>query len=315
MSNFTMFDDIYPVFEDYQYKPYFYYMDIFSKKELNFNVNLYFSNYIHNLFSKNKLIVKNDSDIKGVAFWAPLDWDSKQIGMNVATINIVHGRTQDILKELVDCVLSSCRQLNFNYVTIRTQSDNYPLIHSSEESGFILLDTLLTFSYDMRQLTNSPSEENIRPAQASDIPFLKNIARSAFRHDRFHADPLIKKDRADELHGVWVENSCKGVAADVVLVSEYNGELAGFITCKIDVNSREFLNKSIGSIVLIATSQNYKRQGIASSLLKGAMQWFKSKAVDFVEVGTQTNNIAAARLYLSNGFKLVNSTITLRKHI
>jgi ribosomal protein S18 acetylase RimI-like enzyme len=51
------------------------------------------------------------------------------------------------------------------------------------------------------------------------------------------------------------------------------------------------------------------------AITRGALDWFRDQGVDIVEVGTQLSNIPASRLYESCGFRLVASSLSLRKWI
>jgi ribosomal protein S18 acetylase RimI-like enzyme len=54
---------------------------------------------------------------------------------------------------------------------------------------------------------------------------------------------------------------------------------------------------------------------VAKALTYSALDWFRDQGVDIVEVGTQLRNIAASRLYESCGFRLVASSLSLRRWI
>ena len=65
----------------------------------------------------------------------------------------------------------------------------------------------------------------------------------------------------------------------------------------------------------MATALDARGRGIAKATTYGALDWFREQGVDIVEVGTQLRNIPASRLYEACGFRLVASSLSLRKWI
>jgi GNAT superfamily N-acetyltransferase len=218
---------------------------------------------------------------------------------------------------LLHVILQSCTAQGIQYLITRMDASDLSGLHVLEQAGFITLDGLLTFA---RALTDYPFGEphpgmHIRLATTADSEATADLARYAYVYDRFHSDPVIPPERANELHAVWGRNSCTGQAVDAVVLAEDGEDLLGFVTCKLQRDTKEHLGQMIGTIVLVATARKARGVGIGRAMTLAALDWFHRHGVGIVEVSTQFRNIPASRLYESCAFRLVGSSITLRKFL
>lgn len=247
-----------------------------------------------------------------------LAWDTEVLRFSVARITWWLGALgpsglrwrQQLLRWAID----ESRKRGERYLLIRLPAADIEGIHQLEASGFRLVDGVLTFGCDLSQLR--PEEEQsvdglrISATTAADVPALEETAAASFRIDRFHSDPFIGQERADELHRQWVRSSCQGFA-DCVLVA-YDGDPIGFTTLKLDSVASSVAGVGIGLVVLVAVAPSSRRRGVARQLTLASLAWFRATGCSWVEVGTQLANIRASRVYESAGFSLVGSSLTFR---
>ena len=310
-----------PLLEGYPFKPYSHYIHRVRESALQqfflARVKASIKGSVHSAFW-----IPGLNDASGLVTWTPLAWDSQQLGVGAGRLDylIASGNYEDqyaIKEALLTAVLEACADQGIRYLTARFHASDLSSIHLLERHGFVAVDGILTFSLDIRDTRwPSPTEDlGIRLSQPEDIEQIKAIARSSYVYSRFHSDPRIPKAVADELHAVWLENSCLGKAADVVVVAAENGRILGFVTCKIVRQTTQHLGFTIGTIVLVATAADARGRGVAKATTYGALDWFREQGGDIVEVGTQLRNIPASRLYEACGFRLVTSSLSLRKWI
>jgi len=310
-----------PLLRSYPFKPYAYYSPRVGEEALQqlflARVEASIKSSVHSVWW-----VPGSGSAQGLALWTPLAWDSQQLGVGAGRLDYLialgdYPNQYAIKETLLREVLKSCYDQGIQHFTARVHASDLSTFHLLEQYGFITVDGILTFSFEITDAywPSPPAGLEIRLAGPEDIEQIKAIARSSYIYDRFHSDPCIPKAVADELHAVWLENSCLGKAADAVVVAAENGRILGYVTCKVDRQTTEYLGLTIGTIVLVATDADARGRGVAKALTYSALDWFRDQGVDIVEVGTQLRNIPASRLYESCGFRLVASSLSLRRWI
>jgi len=332
------FEACIPLLKACPFKPYAHYAHRLGKEALQqFFVARVAANLKHDAHSA--LWLPGPDGARGLAGWTRLAWDTQQLGVGAGRLDylIASGDYEDqyTAKEvLLTAVLEACADQGIRHLTTRVHASDLSSIYLLEQHGFITVDGILTFSLELsprrhedttqtNKKAKNPlclsafvvpdTEFEVRLSRLEDIEQIKAIARSSYVYDRFHSDPRIPKTVADELHAVWLENSCLGVAADAVVVAAENGRILGYVTCKIDHQTTQHLGLTIGTIVLVATAADARGRGVAKATTYGVLDWFREQGVDIVEVGTQLRNMPASRLYEACGFRLVASSISLRK--
>lgn len=265
-------------------------------------------------------IARMGHSVLGLTSLTELEWDSRQIGMYAARIDYLvaagsYREQYQIKQNLIATALKHGAKRDIQHFSARLDASDLSGLHALEQAGFITVDCLLTFALDVNSAPATDVAEgiNIRLATGADSEATAELARKAYIYDRFHADPAVPADKADELHAEWLRDSCAGRAVDAVILAEDEKGLAGFVTCKLQRDTASHLGKLIGTIVLVATARRARGRGIARATTLAALEWFRAQSVEIVEVGTQLRNIPASRVYQSCGFRLVGSSISLRK--
>ena len=119
---------------------------------------------------------------------------------------------------------------------------------------------------------------------------LLSLAILSGHHSRFKKDTRLSSNFI-RLYTLWVENSLKGLIADMVLVHMIDFDIKGFLTLQDESNYVQ--------IGLIAVDPKYWGKGIGSSLLNSIAYMYPNKEI---LVSTQKENKGAAALYEKNGF-------------
>lgn len=166
-----------------------------------------------------------------------------------------------------------------------------------EPHGFRRVETLVTFE---GELPAGPAPSHVRRATTGDANAVASIAHSAFRTDRWHADPLIPDDRADEFKAAWARNDTTGRADAVLLAYAADGAVAGF--------NAILLRGDVAVIDLIAVAPGHQGHGMGRALIQGMGAFLPSARS--VRVGTQAANAASLKLYASFGWREVSRADT-----
>ena len=219
------------------------------------------------------------------------------------------------LHSLLQSTTQEARSAGFKQLMCRAQPRETALIRALEESGWRLVDTLVTLRLDLRhQRQPEPAvwgetkakEPEIRQAQTNDVETLMQIAREAFADreiwlDRFHADPKIPSPLADELYAQWVKNSvtpdspADSKADRTFVATVRNGTVAGFLTCLRGNGSEP------GKVLLNAVAKLYRGQGVYGHLVRKSLDWFREQGNTFVTVRTSITSLAVQKTWIRLG--------------
>jgi dTDP-4-amino-4,6-dideoxy-D-galactose acyltransferase len=263
-------------------------------------------------------ITRNSEGMLGCACWRHLAWDSGQLGMPAARLDLLvsAGGFEEATERksaLLKTVVEECLARGVRYLTARVGASDLSTIRALTGEHFDLLDGLLTFSLKLREAGLRPVDKDleIRLYRPPDLDGLLAITRSAYTCDRFHVDRALAPGVADRVYESWVRRSCSGQEADAVMVTTRQGKVLAFATCKLRRDSNA--GASAGTIGLVATAEEARGRGIGSATLEGAIGWFRQQGVEVVEVGTQMQNVGACRLYEHAGFRMVRMSLTFRR--
>src|SRR5215471_2145184 len=156
-----------------------------------------------------------------------LPWDSDFFGYRI-------GRTvaERLTEQELQSVRNWCRDERIDCLYFLADPADEKGLGRLETEGFQLLDERMTLkrSGEPSSRELEPSRALVRPDLDSDLAGLKEIARRSHRNTRFWKDGHFSPARCEALYERWIENSCAG-QAERVLVAEWEGQPAGYITC------------------------------------------------------------------------------------
>lgn len=254
-----------------------------------------------NIFSKPDgfIVAEENGDIVGLLHIEKQDWDSNHFGLNFAKINFINAKGDYSEKcSIIKKLLKKVDGLKYDYVFLRWDTKDLPVIHSLEDTGYRFIINSVTLIHTLKKLDNLNSPINVRTCRNEDAPQLEDLARNSFTFDRFHADPELDKEKCDSLHSEWAKNCCKGGLADKIFITEISGRIAGFSACKIDKDNK------IGTFVLLGVSPDFRNKGVGAILLNATLDFLKNNNTTLVELRTELTNHPAVNLYQQLGFKI-----------
>jgi len=225
-----------------------------------------------------------------------LPWDTDFFGCRIARVN---GDT--LKRESTMQIDSWCRKNNVRGLYFLSRADDQSTIETAEHHGFRLVDIRVTFEREMMNLSAPnlaapPAGICVRPVQRHDLPVLQAMARTGYSDTRFFSDGHFPRHRAEELYSTWITLEIQGRAQSVWVATSADNQPWGYISCHLDSTRRE------GQISLVGVSREARGKGIGKSLVRTAIDWYRSQDTQRVTVVTQGKNRAAQRLYQQCGF-------------
>jgi dTDP-4-amino-4,6-dideoxy-D-galactose acyltransferase len=220
-----------------------------------------------------------------------LDWDSSHFGIRIGRVLPIRV-DEKLFKEAL--TWADLQSIDCMYVLV--DSNDAATIRLASEFGWRMVDVRVTLGTELP--TVAKSHPPMRPANAWDIPYLKQLAMRSHKDSRFYTDGNFRATACDELFAIWIERSVLDRDfAGAVFVPELEGNKpAGYITCAI--------KQGVGDIGLIAIDPDARRTGLATRLLEEAARWFSEQGAQRVSVVTHGCNIPALRMYERYGFTI-----------
>lgn len=260
--------------------------------------------------------------VVGVIKWSFLDWDTEVLEYPCARIDMLmclgdRVRRVESTRTLLKQCSTAAAQVGVRYLSIRIPAESLPEAHALQGEGFLLVDCVqsLVRSLHDGSAIDGAGVADVYPLQPQQAESVVEVARSAFRFDRFHSDPVFTSEQADRLHAAWARSCCEGIAADTVLVAQHGNKIQGFLSFKWEAHDPAIGGQRLATIVLLATAPGHTSRGIGSQLINRCLLSIRQQNADAVRVGTQIQNSRALRLYQKCGFRSVTSSFTFRKKL
>lgn len=235
------------------------------------------------------------TETKNNGFLRPDAWLTSLIGKNAYHANTGQGAIDnDYLKKL-----------GTSFIDVKIDTRDSEELHKFQQAGFRLADTNVQFTKP-NIWTEPQFDANVRHAVASDEEFVRNIASTVFKSNRFLRDPEFTRATASKIKDEWVGNFFKGKRGDAMLIAEYNEQVAGFMILLYDAAKDETI------FDLMGVDLKFQGKGLAKQLLKSSETVFNT---NMIRVGTQLSNPATIHIYHNLGFIYESANYSLHLHI
>lgn len=239
-----------------------------------------------------------------------LEFDSKLFGLKMGRITELSLGDIDLkrVSSFMNQVMCEVARLGFEHIIYKSPVENHKTnqLLSSLQNIIIVNGSIYFKRHIQRNIVEIYSDYgNVRHAEKNDEEQLVDLTADIFSDGtRFHVDDMLDKKDAVELHKMWIRNIINS-PQKLVLVSEYDGRLIGYVTVNIDSNDNN------GYIELIGVRSTRQRMGYAGNLLKCLFE-IMAGSIESMSVDTEMDNYAAIGLYQKNKFKLIGCTYNFR---
>jgi len=229
--------------------------------------------------------------------------DSERFGVRIARAHVV----SDNLSRALDF----CAVEQIDLLIARCATSDLVAAQSMETKGFLLMDTLVYYSFDLtkKMIPVDTGEFLVRRLLPGDEAEIPKVASAAFKGymGHYHADRRLDSGQCDEAYRSWAERSCTtGKASDEVLVAEIGGKVAGFATLRL--NSPEEVEG-----LLFAVAPGSQGKGICRLFMIRSLQWCRAQGAKRMVISTQVTNVSMQKVWCRTGFEPSHSFYTFHK--
>jgi hypothetical protein len=253
----------------------------------------------------------------GLAVVADQAWETRALGRRMRGIRYLAASGEPseraaILERLLDDVVRHAEEQDAECLVHRSYADDAPAIHVLERRGFLLVDTLLDYVFDLPRdelpvPSPLPPDVRVRPATREDVDGLLEVSRRAFavHSGRFHSDERIPRASAVRIYEEWIRSCVEGWA-DWVLAAEFHGAIVGYsawkkpseIECRYGIGLGHY---SIGAVV-----PEQAARGLFRALTLEGMRLLAGHA-QRIEGPTHAANFPVQRAYVALGWRVADA--------
>jgi ribosomal protein S18 acetylase RimI-like enzyme len=232
----------------------------------------------------------------------PCAWDTEFFGFSFARVKNLYVR--EPLPEKTRLAAYLC-EAHYRFADVRVGATHSGIVDLLLNAGFRRVEEMAIFT-----LPNAvPSrEEAVTPAQPGDREHICRLAAESFSTARFFQDARFPRDKVTAFYAQLAEHFLGH--GDLTVVLRTDKQFAGFALGTTDPELSKLTGRRIGYLWLVAVAPGFRGKGFGLRLLHGFHHYFAQYA-EVIEVGTQTVNEAALRLYRKYGCRNVAGAFTL----
>lgn len=221
-----------------------------------------------------------------------LEWDTDYFGKKSCRIDMKENiNSKDIVNiekiinkyEFVTITNSKGNSFNNNY--IGSNLNAFLTDVNVQLRKNILVTPIAKYEQNIEVINNKPYNEQ-----------LLNLVAGIFKNSRFLNDKNINIEKANGIYKSWVKNSFNK-NEKFFITYKLKGEIIAFILFS-EKNSLEL------TIELICVDDEFAGNGIGKKLMRKLDSYAMENGYNFINVGTQVENINALNFYITFGYRI-----------
>jgi ribosomal protein S18 acetylase RimI-like enzyme len=263
--------------------------------------------------------------INGFIVYNDSPWDSQITRRRIGNIKHLAVATDDhaateILQELIDELTRTLGKRETQCVACRVQSSELAAIHALEQSGFLLMDTLLDFVFDFslvptEQTSRAQRDKRLktRRAEPADMSALMAISERAFAgyFGRYHADSRIPRSTATKIYSEWLRSAFAGWA-DWILVAEFDDQIVGHSVWRKILERQDANSRGVASCDLLVVDPEFQGRRLGKALVRDGMEISRDFA-RYLVTPLHVCNYSVQRTFQNLGWRIAGARHSFHK--
>jgi predicted N-acetyltransferase YhbS len=264
-------------------------------------------------------------NINGLLIYNDSPWDSQITRTRIGNIKHLAVATDDhaateMLQELIDELTRTLGKRETQCVACRVQSSELAAIHALEQSGFLLMDTLLDFVFDFslvptEQINRAQRDKRLktRRAEPADMSALMAISERAFAgyFGRYHADSRIPRSTATRIYSEWLRSAFAGWA-DWILVAEFDNKIVGHSVWRKILERQDANSRGVASCDLLVVDPEFQGRRLGAALVRDGMEISRDFA-QYLVTPLHVCNYSVQRTFQNLGWRLAGARHSFHK--
>lgn len=257
-------------------------------------------------------------DVAGVLIGRCSDWDSNHFGYGVAVIDYVllagsdYGQDLKVAELLVSHFVKWCLDRQIRFISVRLSSLQLAAIHALEQIGFRYIESYVANVYDLSHLgSQADGLPQLRLALPAEQDVMLRYSPGAFATQRFHADPNIDPEKADDLYRKWILSAFSDPQREI-LVMEVDDKPAAFMICQ-QQDLRSQLGYRSVTTQMALLDPDIRSKGLGTDFFMALFRYYRDAGLDMVESGLTMRNQVSLNWHNKLGFRIVSTQLTLHR--
>ena len=239
-------------------------------------------------------------------------WDEEHFGFRLGRVEHLVARDAEVAGALARGLVRDLAGSDAAFCSARLSADDLPALQALEAVGFHFQEHTLT-PWRMLDDWDTRGFSVTRPTDESDIPRLCDIARRAFRTDRFHRDHRFDAAASDGLYEKWVRTwHNRPDPAKLSRVLVVDGHVAGFFMTEV-IRPGGQASARVALIVLNAVDPERAGLGLGYRMYCDVLDCVRDEA-EYASAVVASANVAVVNLYAKLGFRIsTGGEVTLHR--
>lgn len=260
---------------------------------------------------KHLKIVSND---KVLIFYKDLEWDTGFFGAKSGEIPFVFPMADATISDRLDALRAFEDRTDYEFTTLRVNAHDLATAQAAEQLGYFITDIHTSYFFDKRNKSIPlPPNEYLDWASVFRCPYagpdLMALAKTVFSTDfahRFHSDPHIPKEKADELYVLLTKHCLEKHSSTVVV--DLVGRSVGFLT--LQEHADKIGGISVGKFGMAGVAPEARGRQIYQNMILQGLHLMRDDVVETTNTGI-TNPVQ--RAWINLGFKPAYVKLTMHK--
>lgn len=236
--------------------------------------------------------------------WSRAPWDEVVCGYPVLQVTHMQVLGADAARD-ISAFERARDEVGAGLVSCRLPHDCLRESMLLEDHGFRFIEmmyqpeiALSGFPVDVQE-----NELSVSRATDDDMPFLLEVARTAFRNERFWMDPRIARGVSDKRYQNWVASSQQHASQELHVVRDMGQTIAFFVL--------EVMSDGICYWHLTALAPGAQGKGYGRRVWSAMLEYAARRGARRVRTSIAARNVRVLNLYAGLGFRFLPPTMTL----
>jgi len=254
------------------------------------------------------------SNGKVTLFYKDLEWDTKFFKAKSGEIPFVMPMADATINDRVDALRMFEVRRDYEFTTLRVNAHDLATAQAAQQLGYFITDIHTSYFFDKRkQSSELLSSQYLGTSHVYKCPYsgkslmtlAKSVFSTGFAH-RFHNDPHIPKEKADELY-VLLTKHCLEKHSSVIVV-EHDGNPVGFLT--LQEHADKIDDVTIGKFGMAGVAPEARGKQIYQNMILQGLHLMKHDVVETTNTGIVN---PVQRAWMNLKFKPAYVKLTMHK--